>query len=253
MSEATNSTHPAHGRASTTVPGHFGDPLTVEHVTTSRGGFDQHPTHPMFLCLHGWGSNEDDMADIMRLIAPYNDFVSLRGPLTLAEPDAGTARDPGNYAWLHDALPIGEDLDHDAYAAARAVDQWVSANIPADRPVVPLGFSQGGLVAVHLLRINPERYRAVISLSGFNAPGQVPGTAPADDRLADFDIPVFYAYGKLDGVIPKYELFAAAAWLEEHTWLKTKSYHGLDHNVSLEEFADLRQWLLDNDITSGVL
>ena len=47
--------------------------------------------------------------------------------------------------------------------------------------------------------------------------------------------------------------FATAAWLEEHTWLKTKSYHGLDHNVSLEEFADLRQWLLDNDITSGVL
>lgn len=79
------------------------------------------------------------------------------------------------------------------------------------------------------------------------------GTAPADSRLADYDIPVFYTYGKNDGVIPKYELFATAAWLEEHTWLKTKSYHGLDHNVSLEEFADLRQWLLDNDITSGVL
>ena len=151
------------------------------------------------------------------------------------------------------ALPIGDDRDYDAYAAATAVDRWVADNIPADRDVVPLGFSQGGLVAVHLLRINPERYRAVVSLSGFNAPGQVPGTAPADSRLADYDIPVFYTYGKNDGVIPKYELFATAAWLEEHTWLKTKSYHGLDHNVSLEEFADLRQWLLDNDITSGVL
>ena len=79
------------------------------------------------------------------------------------------------------------------------------------------------------------------------------GVLTADSRLADYDIPVFYTYGKNDGVIPKYELFATAAWLEEHTWLKTKSYHGLDHNVSLEEFADLRQWLLDNDITSGVL
>ncbi|WP_269147456.1 alpha/beta hydrolase [Bifidobacterium reuteri] len=263
----------------------------------------------------------------MRLIAPYNDYVALRGPLTLApaqeerevggdsgststrqaggaesaaeeasavaadtssaespaeEASAGSActssdakaqspqaranhtvwhtggwtaatGEPGNYAWLHGAMPVGEDRDYDAYAAACAVDDWVSANIPADRDIVPLGFSQGGLVAVHLLRINPERYRAVISLSGFNAPGQVPGTAPADDRLADYDIPVFYTYGKNDGVVPKYELFATAAWLEEHTWLKTKSYHGLDHNVSLEEFADLRQWLLDNDITSGVL
>ena len=188
----------------------------------------------------------------MRLIAPYNDFVALRGPLALAKAPEHSEM-PGNYAWLHDALPVGDDLDYDAYAAATAVDRWVAANIPADRDVVPLGFSQGGLVAVHLLRINPERYRAVVSLSGFNAPGQVPGTAPADDRLANYDIPVFYTYGKNDGVIPKYELFATAAWLEEHTWLKTKSYRGLDHNVSLEEFADLRQWLLDNDITSGVL
>lgn len=252
MSNEANADRPLIGRESTTVPGHFGDPLAVEHVLTSRGGIGQHPTHPLFLCLHGWGSNEEEMADIMRLIAPYNDFAALRGPLTLAEPEPGS-REPGNYAWLHDSLPVGEDLDYDAYAAAVAVDRWVAANIPADRDVVPLGFSQGGLVAVHLLRLNPERYRAVISLSGFNAPGQVAGTAPADDRLADYDIPVFYTYGKLDGVIPKYELFATAAWLEEHTWLKTKSYHGLDHNVSLEEFADLRQWLLDHDITSGVL
>lgn len=327
MSNEANSRIPLVGGESGEVPGHYGDPLTVIHAATARGGFGQHLTHPLFLLLHGWGSNEQEMADIMHLIAPYNDFIALRGPLTLApaqaerevggdsgststrqaggaesadsvgsavaadassaespaeEASAGlactssdakaqspqaranhtvwhtggwtaAAGEPGNYAWLHGAMPVGEDRDYDAYAAACAVDDWVSANIPADRDIVPLGFSQGGLVAVHLLRINPERYRAVISLSGFNAPGQVPGTAPADDRLADYDIPVFYTYGKNDGVVPKYELFATAAWLEEHTWLKTKSYHGLDHNVSLEEFADLRQWLLDNDITSGVL
>lgn len=177
MSKEANASQPLIGRESTTVPGRFGEPLTVEHSVTSRGGFDQHATHPLFLCLHGWGSSEEDMADIMRLIAPYNDFVALRGPLTLAPAREGSL-DPGNYAWFHDALPIGDDRDYDAYAAATAVDRWVADNIPADRDVVPLGFSQGGLVAVHLLRINPERYRAVVSLSGFNTPGQVPGTAP---------------------------------------------------------------------------
>ncbi|MFR2313899.1 MAG: hypothetical protein ACLS6O_03995 [Bifidobacterium sp.] len=105
---------------------------------------------------------------------------------------------------------------------------------------------------MHLLRINPERYRAVVSCPASTHPVRCPARPPPT-RLADYDISVFYTYGKNDGVIPKYELFATAAWLEEHTWLKTKSYHGLDHNVSLEEFADLRQWLLDNDITSGVL
>lgn len=177
MSKEANASQPLIGRESTTVPGRFGEPLTVEHSVTSRGGFDQHAAHPLFLCLHGWGSSEEDMADIMRLIAPYNDFMALRGPLTLAPAREGSL-DPGNYAWFHDALPIGDDRDYDAYAAATAVDRWVADSIPADRDVVPLGFSQGGLVAVHLLRINPERYRAVVSLSGFNAPGQVPGTAP---------------------------------------------------------------------------
>ena len=108
-------------------------------------------------------------------------------------------------------------------------------------------------VAVHLLRMHPERYRAVINLSGFLAPAGVPGTAPADDRLTDCEIPVYFGYGKNDAVIPKYELFAAAAWLEEHTWLTTKSYRGLDHAVSLDEFSDIRQWLVLHDIASGVL
>ena len=101
--------------------------------------------------------------------------------------------------------------------------------------------------------MHPERYRAVINLSGFLAPAGVPGTAPADDRLTDFEIPVYFGYGKNDAAIPKYELFAAAAWLEEHTWLTTKSYRGLDHAVSLDEFSDIRQWLVLHDIASGVL
>lgn len=136
-----------------------------------------------------------------------------------------------------------------AYAAATAVDRWVADNIPADRDVVPLGFSQGGLVAVHLLRIN----RAV--------PGRLPvrlqrtrsGAGTAPPTLAGrYDIPVFYTYGKNDGVIPKYELFATAAWLEEHT-AENQELPRSGSQCSLEEFADLRQWLLDNDITSGVL
>ncbi|MBT1162256.1 esterase [Bifidobacterium sp. SO1] len=216
------------------------------------------PGRPMFLCLHGWGSNEDDLADLMQYIAPYNDYVSLRAPIVLQEP-GDDGRTSGAYSWFAyqrsaaGAIPAADDLDRDAFAAARAIDRWVDEHVPIDRDIVPIGFSQGGLLAIHLLRIHPERYRAAVSLSGPIAPGNVPGTAPADDRLADFDTPVFYVYGKNDAVIPKYELFAAAAWLEEHTWLTTKSYRALGHEVSLEEFADLRQWLMLNGISSGVL
>ena len=71
------------GRESQVVPGRFGEPLQVTHVQYSRGGGNAAPRRPLFLCLHGWGSNEADLADMMRYVAPYNDFASLRAPLVL--------------------------------------------------------------------------------------------------------------------------------------------------------------------------
>ena len=238
------------GRESNVVPGRFGEPLQITHVQYSRGGGNTAPKRPLFLCLHGWGSNETDLADMMRYVAPYNDFASLRAPLTL-QPTGRFA--PGAYSWLHDCVDTGEDLDRDAFAAAKAIDDWVSANIPDDRAVVPIGFSQGGLLAIHLLRVHPERYAATISLSGFLAPGTVAGTAPADDRVAELNIPTFFGYDKNDTVIPMPELFATAAWLDEHTFLTEKSYRGLDHSVSMEEFSDLRDWLAAHNIAPGIL
>lgn len=242
------------GRESNVVPGRFGEPLQVTQVRYSRGGGGTAPKRPLFLCLHGWGSNEEDLADMMRYVAPYNDFASLRAPLILQEAGfTGFGLSQGAYSWFHDCVPSGDDLDRDAYAAAVAIDNWVSENVAQERSVVSIGFSQGGLLAVHLLRVNPERYLAAISLSGFLAPGSVAGTAPADDRLAQLNKPVFYGYGNSDTVIPKPELFATAAWLDEHTFLTSKNYRGLDHSVSLEEFSDLRAWLADHDIAPGVL
>lgn len=237
------------GRESTVVPGRFGEALEVRRALLSPGQAKAYPGRPLFLCLHGWGSNETDVANVMRYVAPFNDYVSLRAPLVLQEEDfAG-----GAYSWFHDAVPHGGDLDRDAYAAAKAIDTWVADRVDERRDVVPLGFSQGGVLAVHLLRVHPERYRAAVCLSGFVAAGEVPQTAPADGRLAGLQIPVFYGYGDADAVIAHCELSAAAAWLEEHTWLTVRNYRHLDHAVSVEEFNDIRQWLILNDIASGVI
>lgn len=241
--------HDTTRRLSDVIPGRFGDPVSVQYAWMSPENAEAMPTRPLFLALHGWGSNERDIAGIMQYIAPTTMWCRCERRWSCTRRKA--------YRPAHTAgsmtLCLPETTDHDIAAAARAVDQWVDGHIPATRDVVPIGFSQGGAVAVHLLRMHPERYRAVINLSGFLAPAGVPGTAPADDRLTDFEIPVYFGYGKNDAVIPKYELFAAAAWLEEHTWLTTKSYRGLDHAVSLDEFSDIRQWLVLHDIASGVL
>ena len=88
------------------------------------------------------------LADMMRYIAPYNDYASLRAPLTLQA--AGTLCTPGAYSWFHDCVPIPAKTS----TATRSPHPWLSTigcrqNIPEDRAVVPIGFSQGGLLAIH--------------------------------------------------------------------------------------------------------
>lgn len=239
---ASNGLHA--GRESSVVPGRFGEDLHVSVAKYSRGEAAAYATRPLLLLLHGWGSNEDDLLDLMRVVAPYNDAISLRAPLRLAQ---------GAYSWFHDAVPNGDDLDRDMYAAAAAIDEWVAANVPEDRAVVPFGFSQGAALAIHVLRLNPDRYRASVALSGFVAPNIAKDISLNDDVLADLNTPVFFGYGLDDAVIAPYEFSAAAAWLEEHTWLEEKRYRGLDHAVHMEELGDIRSWLALHNISSGLM
>ncbi|KXI19233.1 phospholipase/carboxylesterase [Gardnerella vaginalis] len=235
------------GRESHVVPGRFGEPLKVTNAQYSQGNASAHPTHPILLLLHGWGSNEEDLLDLLRVVAPYNDAIALRAPLKLAQ---------GAYSWFHDAVPQREDLDYDMYAAAVAINEWVHENIPENRDIVPFGFSQGAALAVHVLRLNPARYRASVSLSGFIAPN-IPTCESEiilkDDDLAERNIPVFFGYGLEDDVIAPYEFSAAAAWLEEHTWLEEHRYRGLDHAVDMNEIGDIRKWFVTHDISSGLM
>ncbi|WP_018142912.1 alpha/beta hydrolase [Alloscardovia criceti] len=253
------------GGPATAVAGHYGDELHVEDALFSPGRGMNNPRRPLFILLHGWGSNEDDIAQFFSgYVSPHSDYVSLRAPLTLLDPNdmgdfmdedaAGlAAKTRGAFTWFHEAVPQGEDRDRDMYAAAVAIDQWVEDFIPDEREVIPCGFSQGGALAVHLMRINPQRYKAAACLSGFLAPGLVEGTHNADMELQLKSPSIFYGYGLRDDVIPRFESNTMAAFLEENSFLKMCEYKQLDHAVSLDECNDLRQWLMDIGASSGVM
>ncbi|MFR0556921.1 alpha/beta hydrolase [Pseudoscardovia radai] len=235
------------GRESSVIPGRFGDPMTVTHAEWSQDHGRRNPGRPLFLLIHGWGSTAADMMEFFSAyVSPFSDYVALQSPLTM--PDY-----PAAATWFHDCVPTGEDLDRDAFAAATGIDAWVHEHVPDDRAVIPLGFSQGGLLAVHLLRVDPKRYAAAVTLSGFLAPGIVPGTAPHDDELAELDTSVFYGVGGRDTCIPRYEAKAFEAWLEEHTYLKLCEYPNMDHSICLDEVDDLRTWLVSIGASSGLM
>ena len=94
-------------------------------------------TAPVFVLLHGWGSNEYDLPDLLNYCgAGSADYASLQAPIAYGMGYTWFG------AWAHEGVPEGESLDKQATEAAQAIDAWVAEHIPATRPVVAMGFSQ---------------------------------------------------------------------------------------------------------------
>ena len=90
---------------------------------------------PVFMLLHGWGSNEYDLPDLLNYCgAGSADYASLQAPIAYGMGYTWFG------SWAHEGVPEGKSLDEQALAAAQAIDAWVGANIPATRPIVMMAF-----------------------------------------------------------------------------------------------------------------
>lgn len=207
--------------------------MKIEHAVAS---LPANGSGPVFLLLHGWGSNEHDLPGLLDYCAPGADYASLRAPVSYG---------PG-YTWFgswdYEGVPTGESLDRQSRQAGEAIDAWVADSIAPERPIVVMGFSQGGLLAGEMLRVNPKRYAAAVSFSGFLAHGELPG----DDELARLKPPMFYGHGSADDIFPKSELDAMSAFYASHATLTEKIYPGMTHSINMPELRDVAAFLEHN-------
>ena len=185
---------------------------------------------PVVVFLHGYGSDERDLAGLAPYLPAGLPWVSVRAPL----------RHPSiNYSW-YPLVDIGSESDAPGIGAAtEALWEWVDDELAADAQLIPVGFSQGGLMASQLLRTHAERVAAAAILSGYvqSAP------QPADALLAESPRPVFWGRGTADVVIPSHAVDATSAFLPGHSILTECVYRGLPHSVNEEELADLASFL----------
>ncbi|WP_062211866.1 alpha/beta hydrolase [Demequina oxidasica] len=192
---------------------------------------DSEPTDPhefLAVFLHGYGSDERDLAGLSGYLPLGLPWASVRAPL----------RHPAfGYSWY----PLeGEFSPAEAIAeATEALWAWVDTHVAPGVQIVPIGFSQGAMMASQLLRTRPERIGVTVALSGY-----VSDTPrPADAALAQSRPRVFWGRGDQDPVIPAHEVAAAGEWFEAHTSLERHVYPGMGHSVSEEELVDIRQFL----------
>lgn len=184
---------------------------------------------PLLVFLHGYGSDERDLFALREHLPQQFAFASVRAPLEPPFPMSG-------YSWY----PIEGLESRDpalVTAAAGRVIEWLDG--VDSGPVVLAGFSQGGAVALQAMRLAPERFDAVVNLSGYAAGGELPG----DEALRDARVPVFWGRGSADTVIPEAAILHTTDWLPAHSDLVGRIYPGLPHAVSPQEIDDLNAFL----------
>ena len=183
----------------------------------------------VLLLLHGYGSNEHDLTGLIPALGLDLPWASLRAPLDLGN---------GGAAWFAITTPGDPDTQPVA-AATETIWAWVDAHLAPGTRVIPIGFSQGGLMASQLLRTRPERVLAPVVLGGF-----VLGAAqPGDDTLAATRPPVFWGRGAEDRVIAAPAIDRTTAFLPQHSTLVERVYPGLAHGIDAAELGDVREFL----------
>ncbi|UUT35961.1 alpha/beta hydrolase [Microbacterium elymi] len=194
---------------------------------------------PLLVLLHGYGADEHDLFGLSPALPEAFVTASVRAPLTPPWPSPG-----------HSWYPIEDVTDADlsgprardperVTAAASAFLEWLDAAAGPASTVGLLGFSQGASVALQAMRLAPERFAFVLNLSGYTAPGELPGDAELQRRRP----PVFWGRGALDDVIPAPLIDRTTQWLPAHSELSGRVYPTLGHGVSEEEVADIRVFL----------
>ena len=100
------------------------------------------------LFLHGFGSNEQDLSGLAPALGLDLPWASLRAPLELGN---------GGAAWFEITTP-GNPAAAPVEEATEAIWAWIEENVDPATRIVPVGFSQGGLMASQLLRtVQPSR------------------------------------------------------------------------------------------------
>ncbi|MFF3027217.1 alpha/beta hydrolase [Microbacterium sp. NPDC057944] len=204
--------------------------LTIDDTATRWSAGDREGM-PLLVLLHGYGADEHDLFGLVPYLPEGIAVASVAAPLTPPWPM------PGRSWYPIDGLD-GRDASH-VTAAAEAFLRWLDAAASDAPKVALLGFSQGAAVSLQAMRLAPERFGAVVALSGYATPGEVAG----DEELADLRPPVFWGRGTHDDVIPAHLVAHTAEWLPGHSDLSGRVYTGLTHSISEEELGDVRHFI----------
>jgi len=192
---------------------------------------------PMLVLLHGIGANENDLVSLAADVDPRLLVVSLRAPRPYHS----------GFAWFGLDFPAqGEVVPNVEQAHETVADlvRWLDAapaRLGADpQQVYLLGFSQGAMMSLAVLRTAPERLAGVVALSGL-FDDRLVTTRAADAAVAR--VPVFVAHGVEDRVLPIADGRAIRDRFQPVVEDFTYREYPMAHTIGPDEKRDVATWL----------
>jgi phospholipase/carboxylesterase len=193
---------------------------------------DPDKKYPTIFTLHGKGSNEKNMFDLLATVSDDFIIVGIRGNLPLG---AGFQY----YELKSLGNPIREMFDQ-AIQQLEAFIHYATEKYPIDMTKrYLLGFSQGAILSMSLALTMGEQLKGIVALNGY-----VPEFVKTEYPLKSLkDVSVFISHGEFDSVFPIRIGHETAAFFENQTSRLTFKTYPTDHGVSEENQRDFVKWL----------
>ncbi|WP_286247634.1 alpha/beta hydrolase [Pseudoalteromonas sp. MM1] len=118
------------------------------------------------------------------------------------------------------------------------INQEIESGIPANK-IILAGFSQGGVVSLHLAPRFEYKLAGVMALSTYMC---VPEKLTQEAKHTDLN--VFMAHGSQDNVVPHSAGRSAFEVLTAHNMDVSWQEYPMAHQVCAEELQAIRQWLI---------
>lgn len=191
--------------------------------------------------LHGLGADGHDFEPVipmLRLRASLR-FVFPHAPVRPVTINGGAEM----RAWydIDPRAPAagGADIGRSAQAVAAIVADEGGRGVPPDR-IVLAGFSQGGVIALHLGLRAERAFAGIMALSTYVHDHE---RLAGEVSFASVDVPIFMAHGQMDPMIPVARAVTSRDALTALNYRVEWHAYGMGHQVCAEELADIGGWL----------
>jgi phospholipase/carboxylesterase len=106
--------------------------------------------------------------------------------------------------------------------------------------IMLIGFSQGGVIALHLGTRFTQPLAGIVALSTYMC---APQTLQQEKSTANQDTPVFFAHGQQDEMVPMFLGNAAYQTMKQNGYNVEWKEYMMQHNVCLPEIVDISAFI----------